>query len=247
MWERLKRMFGTDPVDAVDVVDVNGADEEGVGEAVLAQVREAIRVRVWPGFVTRDEAIEMAEEIAEDEGLDPAAGRRLAEDTWRARVAELAAGSGSDSGGPSDSDRLASAFEVLRHDGFVAEMDFTCCQNCGHAEIGQQRSAGAYSYVFFHQQDSDGLADGAPLHLAYSFFEDHPDAPSPELRDRAQADPPDPAAKAAYYDAYDELEVRVGRRVVEVLRTNGLQVEWDGRNGSRPAVLIRDWRRALVE
>lgn len=37
-----------------------------------------------------------------------------------------------------DCDRLDRAFEALNAGGIVARHDFTCCQNCGFAEIGAE-------------------------------------------------------------------------------------------------------------
>lgn len=247
MWDRWKRAFGRgareDSGTGPKASPHNGTDlPDAAAEAgAVDDVRRALRGRIWAGFIDHAEALALASEVAEGEGVDPAVGQQVAEELWQARIDELALATG-----PSDYDRLRAAFATLAQEGFAAEMDFACCQNCGHAEIGDARRPGSHSYVFFHQQDSERLVDGEPLYLAFSFFNDHPDAPSAELRERAQAEPADPVAKAAYYDAYDELEARVGRRLVEVLRTSGLQVEWDGRNGSRPAVLIRDWRQPLV-
>ncbi|MFT5775307.1 DUF6891 domain-containing protein, partial [Hyphomonas sp.] len=60
-----------------------------------------------------------------------------------------------------DYDRLELAMDTLEDNGIVARQNFTCCGNCGAAEIGVEiedyEAMGhlARGYVFFHQQDTE--------------------------------------------------------------------------------------------
>jgi hypothetical protein len=69
-----------------------------------------------------------------------------------------------------DSDRLTLAFTALDAAGIVARESFTCCQTCGHSEIGGEAPPGARGYTFYHQQDAEGAAAGGALFLAYGSF-----------------------------------------------------------------------------
>ena len=53
----------------------------------------------------------------------------------------------------------------------MGRMDFTCCQTCGHAEIDDELGPAREErgYTFFHQQDTERIADGQ-LYLAYGAF-----------------------------------------------------------------------------
>lgn len=69
---------------------------------------------------------------------------------------------------------VARAFAALRGDGFLARMNFWCCQGCGLAamtELAHRRMPGVpdeeVPYVFFHSQDDEDLRRGAPFHLAW--------------------------------------------------------------------------------
>lgn len=64
-----------------------------------------------------------------------------------------------------DPDRLAEAFAELEAAGITARMNFACCGNCGHAEIGGEAVPGARGYVFFHSQATERAAQGDGLGL----------------------------------------------------------------------------------
>ncbi len=72
-----------------------------------------------------------------------------------------------------DSDRLTGAFRDLDLAGIVAREVFTCCQNCGNAEIGDEFSRGQKprGFVFYHEQDAERGVDGEGVYLAYNGFD----------------------------------------------------------------------------
>ncbi|GIE85064.1 DUF6891 domain-containing protein [Actinoplanes regularis] len=113
-----------------------------------------------------------------------------------------------------DNDRLTDAFQALDRAGIVAREEFSCCQNCGVAEIGGESESGR-GYVFYHWQDAERAADGGTLYLAYGLIK--------------------PAAEGA-------SAVRIGQEVAAALRAEGLEVVWDGSAGQRINVRMT-WAR----
>jgi hypothetical protein len=119
-----------------------------------------------------------------------------------------------------DNDRLARAFARLEARGVVARENFTCCQSCGHAEIGDEidateaRGLRVHGYTFFHQQDTESAVEGGGVMLAYGAL---------------TAGTPDPA-------------VAVGHEIMAMLREAGLSPEWDGAVTTRIFVPLA-WRR----
>ncbi|MDC7122292.1 hypothetical protein OMK64_12165 [Cellulomonas fimi] len=215
------------------------ADEE-VTEADLVEIAEQA---VLPGFLTRSEAVERLREAFELDDADPTPGR-IVELVWSRRSAEQATWEGR-----SDFDRLDAAFRRLESEGFVARMNFTCCTTCGTDEIDDERTpldtATGYPYretmyTFFHQQDADRLVDEqATLFLAYSSWRPAPDT-DPDLLAAARAG--DEAARAA---VVAHTDVQVGHKVVDALKSEGLDVTWDGSHETRIAIAISDWRKPL--
>lgn len=121
-----------------------------------------------------------------------------------------------------DYDRLKAAFETLEDEGIVARENFTCCGNCGVAEIGEeiedyqsQTGRAAVGYVFFHQQDTENAVEGYGLHFNYGSAEE---------------------------DWTEEKSLAVGQRLYNVLQAVGLTPDWDGSISRRVSVKI-DWKR----
>lgn len=255
----VKDWFGRRPAEA------SGQDLSGLDHEVLAEVRELARERVLPGFEDRVDVVEVvADHLGKREVAEP---RRWAEavvdETWRARQAELAAAEG-----PDDNARLEAAFAGLRERGVLALMSFTCCQQCGLAEIAGQRSlvtGGApshigwsshrerrrdvprwaeWGYVFFHQQDAERLTrssapgDPATLYLAFGSFSPAPGVDLWRVEDAV-------ADEVAWRRLRDESAVAAGHVVVAALTAEGLTVRWGGTSSERVAVDITDWRRPL--
>ncbi|MEU4393299.1 hypothetical protein [Kribbella sp. NPDC023855] len=186
----------------------------------LEALRDQVVLWVLPGFNTRSEVLEQAREFRDDDEM-PVTDRelkRLVDDVWQARLTEQQTWPD-----PTDADKVAAAFAELDDAGVVARMNFTCCQTCGVAEIDDERPADrpSFGYVFFHQQDSERLADpGARLYLAYGTFD------------------PVPGQGA-------EQDTAVGRRVESALRARHLPVDWDGSPGQRISLGPLTWQRRL--
>lgn len=206
-----RRRLAADPAPAADPAD-------------LAVVEEQARQLIVPGFHSLAEARTAVEELVEDDEelhVDVIQALAVVETVWAEHRAQQRRWTGL-----SDADRLESAFVELEASGVVARMSFTCCQTCGHAEIGLEVAPGAQpaGYVFFHRQDADRLADApASLFLAYGAF------------------PPDEGFPDD--EAYEEAATDVGHRVVRALEAAGLEPQWDGRLGARIFLPSLDWRR----
>lgn len=124
-----------------------------------------------------------------------------------------------------DCDKLDEAFAELDRKGIVARQNWTCCQTCGHAEMGyeiddvrESRTPDAVrGYVFYHQQDSESCVESDKLYLAYG---------TPNG---------DEAAAAA-----------IAHEVVAVLRDHKLIVEWNGRIEKRICIKEFHWERRYL-
>lgn len=118
-----------------------------------------------------------------------------------------------------DCDKLDEAFAELDRVGIVARQNFTCCQTCGHTEIGYeidgaQEYRTVRGYVFFHSGDTEHVLGNDKLYLAYG---------TPNGKD-------DDAVQIAY-------------EVVATLRRYGLSVEWNGLIQKRICIRNIHWQR----
>lgn len=114
---------------------------------------------------------------------------------------------------PTDCDRIDRAFAALERAGIVARQNFTCCQTCGHVEIGDELDDRSVGYTFFHQQDTESAVEGYGICLAYGAVAES-----------------------------DEAAVAVARSVTEALEREGLTVTWNGTSQQRIQVAL-DWKR----
>jgi hypothetical protein len=118
-----------------------------------------------------------------------------------------------------DCDRLDAAFAEMEARGIVARQNFSCCNNCGSAEIwgevGDAQAEGrvVHGCTFYHEQDTQRAVAGGGVLLGYQAVADG-----------------DPAMAA------------VGREIVDVLRAHDLRPEWDGSPRNRIHVPL-DWKR----
>ena len=123
-----------------------------------------------------------------------------------------------------DCDKLDEAFAELDRKGIVARQNFTCCQTCGHTEIGYEiDDALEYrpvrGYVFFHKQDTEHVVETDRLYLAYGAV-----------------------------DGKEDDSIEIGYEVLAVLRRAGLSVEWNGMIQKRICIKNIHWmRRRLPE
>jgi hypothetical protein len=185
--------------------------ESGEREQLETRIREVIA----GGYASRAELAELAEEylVSQDRRpVSPTQARLLVDRLWLERVEEQARWEGE-----TDPDRVTRAFSALEAAGITARENFTCCRNCGQAEIGAEATPGARGFVYFHQQCTDAAAAGRGLVLLYGGF-----------------------------DGSAQTTVAIGREVVAAVEAAGLPVEWDGTPERAITIRALDWRRRLV-
>lgn len=202
-----------------------GAPDEAAPEPLTDEaIADLLARAAAEGYRTDAEVVEqLTEELVDEHGEDagvPARVARLAPRVFAARLEEERSWTV-----PTDCDRLDRAFERLEQAGVVARQDFACCQNCGHAEIGDEIEETralrpVRGYTFFHHQDTERAVDGGPLYLAYG------------------AVPPEGTSKEAWIEA----EAGIGREIVAALEAEGLRPAWNGERTKRIQVGLV-WRR----
>jgi hypothetical protein len=180
-------------------------------EELESRVREVLT----GGYSSRAELAELAEEYLVTEDRRPVSAeqaRALADRLWLERVAQQASWQGE-----TDPERLTRAFTALQDKGITARENFTCCRNCGNAEIGDEAAPGARGFVYFHTQCTDAAASGHGLSLLYGGF-----------------------------DGTAETTTAVGDEVVAALAAAGLNAVWNRDPGRSITVTPLDWRRRLI-
>ena len=189
---------------------------------LVDDIRAFVRPQVARGTRTFADILDEAIEVLLEEHVDADQGtvERLAHAEIEAAFAEHLS---AQANWPkiTDCDRLDRAFDVLNEGGIVARHDFTCCQNCGFAEIGEEiadaikAGVDVTGFTFYHAQDTDNATEGGGLYLSYGHVE-----------------------------GGDVNAIAVGRIIVSALNAAGLQTEWDGTVGKRIAVRL-DWKRRI--
>ncbi len=175
---------------------------------------------VRAGFQPREQIWLAADDVCE-EAADPDAMRAFA----AAELARLwdhqrAVEAGWE--GRTDCDRLDQAFAELESLGIVCRQDFTCCGNCGAAEIADEfaaMEAGGVcvrGYAFYHQQDTERAIEGEGVYLSYGA----------EAEGEAAA-------------------LEIAREIIAVLTAHGLKPKWNGQWSQRILVPLA-WRRRLT-
>ena len=63
------------------------------------------------------------------------------------------------------SKELNTAFRALRKQGYFARQNFWCCTSCGLYAVPEDK---AETFVFYHRQDADRLAETGATYLAWA-------------------------------------------------------------------------------
>jgi len=188
-------------------------------EDLRGDIDALLKAMVRGGFAPRDEIWLALDDICE-QGEEPDTLRAYAsaelELLWREQRADEATWKGS-----TDCDRLDKAFADLEDRGIICRQDFTCCGNCGVAEIGmelneaEQRGIQVRGYAFYHQQDTEAAVDGNGVYLSFGAEKDG-----------------------------EAASLTIAREIVTTLKHHGLDPEWNGSIGKRIHVPLV-WRRRL--
>ena len=204
---------------------------EMLGGVVDPELEEYIRDLIWMQLVRgngclNDHDFEIACAV-EDEGdgtLSDEQCRAIAQYLIDARRAQQAGF------GDVPATRLDRAFEALRRAHVVAEQDFACCNNCGHAEI--KGGQGDLGYVFFHQQDTERLVESGSTYLSYGIF--WPAHISEEAYKAL-----DDSRREELYDATTATLMRTV--VIPILQEHGIGVSWEGDVDTRILLTGVEW------
>lgn len=190
-------------------------------ELLSDSTQASISWRVRSGFYASDKIVEsLVDVVSHEQSISNNEAKRRIRAVLAAEWSAHLQRQQSWPPGPTISDRLAKAFEVLeRRHGIIAKMNFTCCQGCGISEIGQDvDDDDTYGYVFFHEQDTEAAVDGMGLSLAFGSF----------TKSKRKS----------------EL---VADKIIKSLRRAGVKANWEGDVGKRITVECDEWRRRFGE
>jgi hypothetical protein len=124
---------------------------------------------------------------------------------------------------PTDRDRLDEAFTALNVQGIVARQNFSCCNNCGFAEIWDEveeaeKTQPIEGYVFYHLQSTERALQTGQLLMAYGCVEEDKES----------------------------LE-RVVHKIISELQRVGLKASWAGSGGHPIIVEDLKWQRRRTD
>ncbi|MEU4427245.1 hypothetical protein AB0F81_42030 [Actinoplanes sp. NPDC024001] len=135
---------------------------------------------------------------------------------------------------------LNRAFAELNELGVLARENFACCGTCAAAEIHDERDGSRHwrGYLWYHQQDTDALADSSDgsVYLGYGVY-------PPADFDEAAYDALSEDEQRARYQA--DLERLMDETVFPVLRGHGMHVEWNRDQARRILVTGAQWYAPL--
>lgn len=117
---------------------------------------------------------------------------------------------------------LNRAFAALEEEGVIARQNFTCCGTCASAEIwGEMDDSREWKgYIYFHQQDTESLAESGGTYIGFGSFLAYP-------RDEEKWNILSDAQKEEIRALHEKLSVQLLREtVIPVLEKHGLSVKW---------------------
>jgi hypothetical protein len=183
----------------------------------LAELKKAIAAHVAEGFSSRTDIVGRFTEDPDEEAYgehDEAAVGRYVEEAIRAHHAKQATWTE-----PTDCDKLDVAFRSLNRKGVIARQNFSCCSNCGEAEIGgemneaKENGRKVIGYAFYHMQDKESAVEGHGIYIKYG---------------------------AA---VVDETRTRlIGEKIMAALTDAGLKAKWNGKPDTCVVVPMK-WRK----
>jgi hypothetical protein len=185
---------------------------------LLAETRELVQWRVADGFLDRAHIIDLA--------MDTADGREsLRGEVEKVVDEELAAHQKREADWKfaTDADRLTRAFVTLEKDKVIARERFSDCRKCGVADMRLLREdlletgRRVDGYVFFTDQDAEGVSKAGELVLEYGSFRED-----------------------------DEATDRIGQKIALVLRAQGLTVVPETEDEEKSSYLVLtglDWQK----
>lgn len=183
----------------------------------LAELKKAIAAHVAEGFSSRADILGRFTEDLDEETYgehEESAVEWYVEEAILAHHAKQATWTK-----PTDCDKLDAAFRALNRNGVLARQNFSCCSNCGEAEIGGEMAEAkgggrrVVGYAFYHMQDTESAVAGHGIYIKYGATK--VDATQTKL---------------------------IGRKIADTLTAAGLKPEWDGDPGTCVVVPLK-WRK----
>jgi hypothetical protein len=169
------------------------------------------------GFEERDSIVEIfCEEMYEPGELDPADVQAAVEQAFSSLEAEKATWPQ-----VTDCDKLDSVFSALEKQGIIVLQNAGYTQSDGYDDVREEYHAHpqqgtVIGYCFYHGQDLERVVHGKGLTLAFG-----PIDPKKEATDGP----------------------KIGSLIVEQLRSQGFDVQWDGTFNERIHIKNLDWKR----
>lgn len=185
-----------------------------ISAELIEELQDYIRRQVFAGFADSDEIIESTLEVYEEEADENDLLPHIKRLTTKAFEAHEIAQK--EWIGTTDCEHLDAAFEELESTGIVCRQDFSCCGNCGSAEIWEEmeyHDPPARGYTFYHMQDTDRAVDGGGIYLNFGATEEG-----------------------------EAAALAVAQEITNALSRHGLRVNWNGSWDKRIGVAL-DWKR----
>jgi hypothetical protein len=188
-------------------------NEEFIFESIISQVKM--------GFLSIDEIEENIIEEIEDNEFEDEISEKWAlkhiKKEWANQIAESKKWKS-----PTDTERLTKAFDDLCNANIIALHNAGYTTSDGEDEVVQvevelrKKEVISDGYCFYHEQDLARALEkgGSGLYLAFQKVN----------------------------NTNDEITVAVGEKVVEILRRNDFEVEWDGTANSKIGILNFHWQ-----
>jgi hypothetical protein len=171
-------------------------------DKISEDIRAFINLQILEGFDSVHEIVESASQYALERF-----GRSNLRTEINHVIADLPIAYRAEQGtwkSPTDCDLLDKAFASLNYQGIVARQNFSCCNNCGFAEIWdeveeEEKHQPIEGYVFYHLQFTERVIKTGQLLLVYGCIEE------------------------------EEADLtRVANKIVGELRRFGLDAKWQG-------------------
>jgi hypothetical protein len=183
----------------------------------LVELKKDIAAHVAEGFSSRTDIVGRFTEDLDEEAYgehDEASVKGYVEEAIRAHHAKQAMWTK-----PTDCDKLDAAFRSLNRKGVLARQNFSCCSNCGEAEIGGEMNEAkangrkVIGYAFYHMQDTESAVMGHGIYIKYG---------------------------AAKVDA--ALTKVIGQKIFDALTAAGLKPNWNGKPDTCVVVALK-WKK----
>lgn len=127
---------------------------------------------------------------------------------------------------------LNRAFAALEEEGVIARQNFTCCGTCASSEIWDEidDSREWKGYVYFHQQDTESLAESGGTYVGFGSFLAYP-------KDENEWKALNEAQKEEIRALHEKLSVELMTDIIiPVLQKHSLTVKWNGSFNTRPFI-----------